>query len=164
MVHHECLIFHQPSTTVDPKCGSTHLKTSCLSSSCHCPVLYYNHLVRKHLLACRIQATQHHSMTSHLTILTVLERKPACCKQPRSDLVASHQDRRSPSLWSQIEFHHSRTSQQSSYSNRQAKKYLRKASFISLTRGLSVMGFVYINDESACRMHHLFFSTLTDYN
>ena len=43
-----------------------------------------------------------------------LKENPACCKQPRPDLVASHQDRKSPSFWSQSGFHHSRASQEHS--------------------------------------------------
>ena len=95
-----CWIFQQPSTTPDPDPGSAQLETflPCLSTSFHrhFPLFLYCYCpVWKHLLACHGPVSGHHSETGSRTIPTVLERKPACCKQPRPDLIISHQHRKS---------------------------------------------------------------------
>ena len=119
-----CLIFHRLSPTVNPDHGSAHL-VSILLPSCQETLagLSYSN------------TPQNHSTTGHRTTPTVVERKLACHKQPRPDLVATHQDLKSPCLWLQSQFHQSRTrckrKRQDFYSNRQAGKciYDRSVSF-----------------------------------
>ena len=81
-----CLIFHRTSLTLDP---------SCL-------VLYYNHLVWKHLPAYHCQVPRHHFPTGHRQKLTVLYGK-------------------SPGLWSQSWQYLSRTSREHTRASRKWK-------------------------------------------
>ena len=70
-----CLIFHRPSLTLVPSHGSSQLEPSSLVSFVLLVtsnlVLYYYHLVWKHLIACG-PVSAHHSMAGHgRTIPTV---------------------------------------------------------------------------------------------
>ena len=106
------------SPTLDPDRGSAHLETllSCMSMVCHshfqtCPILLpFCWETLAGLLY--LNTHQPHLMTGHRTTPTVLERKPACHKQPRPDLVTIRQDGKSPCLWLQSRFHHCRTSRE----------------------------------------------------
>ena len=127
--------------TLDPDHGSTHLETVlfCLSVYCYshfqtCHTHCY-HLVGKHLLACNSQVPGHHSITNHGTILTELERKLACRKQPSPNLVASCQDRSLQVFGFRVSFitagqdlnttgQDIRGDQQGNYSNRQVNRWL----------------------------------------
>ena len=132
------------------------------------PVLYCDRLVGKHLLACYIQVPQPHSMTSIRTILTVLERKLVCHKQPKSDLVASQQDEKSHVFIDSVTFittrqtQHCRTrhnKKMTRWLQQQAGKCMEQVCFISLTHSLSVMGTVAIKYGSAMECNIWIFIT-----